>query len=180
MKNTVSELTNPLSSEMLYLEKNIAYFFGVENPDKVSCHYIKAVQEIERLGKNESRDILYMHLISHLRLAYQEVSEQKQLRFNIDKAAELEFELFMGGLRNSTFEKDFQILVKIYETVFQTSSNRMLKAAMLRSFLFKYKIAVFDETQKLTPSDQDILLELAKASEDEMMSFENELIKEEM
>lgn len=165
-----------LSSDMLNFEKSIAYFFGVKNTDKVAIHYIHAVKEIEKLGKETNDNILRMHLMPHLRLAYQEIKDQKQLQFNVEKAAELEFELFVGGKRNSSFEDDYQILVRIYETVFQTKSDRILRAAMLRAFLFQYKITIFEATEQLTPSDQDTLLMLAKISEDEMSLLENKLI----
>ncbi|WP_131783850.1 hypothetical protein [Legionella gresilensis] len=174
MTNT-AVLTDPLSSEMLNFEKNIAYFFGVENPNKVAHHYIQAVKEIERLGTGADDHTLGIYLMPHLRSAYQEIKEQKQLQFNIEKAAELEFKLFLGDIRNSTFEDNYQVLVQLYETVFQTKSDKILKSAMLRAFLFKYKFTIFETTKQLTPSDQDILLKLAKASESEMMSLENEL-----
>ncbi|MGQ3887561.1 hypothetical protein ACQUW5_00840 [Legionella sp. CNM-1927-20] len=94
----------------------------------------------------------------HLRSAYQEIKEQKQLEFNIEKVAELEFKLFLSDIRNSTFEDNYQVLVKLYETVFQTKSDKILKSAMLRAFLIKYKFTIFETTKQLTSSDQDILL----------------------
>lgn len=162
-------ITDPLSRDMLNFETQIAYFFAVPNPEEVAKHYIEAVKAIEEFGQDQEK--LHSIVMPHLRLAYQEVKNQMDLNFDTETAASLEFDLFLSGIQNSSFEDDYQILVKIYETVFQIKSAGFIKAAMLRAFLYKYKMVVFSETKKLTPSDQEILLEIANASEECMRNY---------
>lgn len=166
--NVEKSLTDPLSLEMLQFEKDIAYFFGVKDQELVAKHYVRAVELYELLKAELSEQKMQEQLLPHFILAYQEVAKQTGRDFDIKKAAHLEWELAMVFDRGLSFEASCQILVEIYQTVYQESSPQIDKAAMIRTFLYQYKNDIFKKTGHLSIKDRKTILHLASLSTSEL------------
>ena len=165
------QFSDPLSPQMLEFEKEIAYFFGVQETQLVAQHYIQAVQLYEKLCTKCTDQEIQQQLLPHLIGAYTEIAKQLKRQFDIEKAANLEFDLFMVFNRCTSFEASCEILVNIYQTVFHTISPQIYKAAMLRTFLYQYKNEVFKQTGHLSDADREIMLSLAEASKSELVMY---------
>ena len=157
--------SKPESENIESLEKQLAYIYGVQEPEKIFTHYIRAIQyldsnEYEAL-ENSARDD---HMLLHLRAAYEEVKQQSDLSFQTDKVAELELSLILAQAQRKSSETIQQIMIALYQTVFDSQSDTILKAAMLRTFLYQYKIALLNCHTQLTQEDQQFLLNISHES----------------
>lgn len=153
-------------------EKNIAYFYGAKNPDLIAEPYLKAIQELERLGLHGDDEQLEMSMLPSLKEAYAEVQKQTQLNFNIDKAAHYEFHLIISQAKRAPFELIYNIMKNLYQEIFQAHTIQIHKGAMLRTFLYKYKLSLLNNEKSLTCGDRAIMLSIAKASEQELKKLE--------
>lgn len=168
MKNTHIVFTQPNSDNIMQFEKDIAYFYGANDPAKISQNYIKAIQEFERLGTNANKELLKHAMLEPLKNAYEEIQAQTPLKFDSNKAAQYEFELILAQAKEETFETIYQIMNNLYKEVFQSSAIAVHKGAMLRTFLYKYKISLLKKSNILTNEDQTIMRAIAKESEQEL------------
>lgn len=168
MKNTQIVFTQPDSDKIMQFEKDIAYFYGANNPEKISQHYIQAIQEFEQLGINTKEELLKRAMIDPLKKAYEEVQAQTSLKFDSNVAAQYEFELILAQAKEASFETIYQITNYLYNEVFQSNATAIHKGAMLRTFLYKYKISLLKKSNTLTEEDQNIMRAIAKESEQEL------------
>jgi len=159
------------SYDMIEFEKEIAYFYGASNPEKMAEHYIKALIELENIGIETDQDLLEMAMIDPLIHAYQEVKIQTQLDFNVKMGAFHEFRLICAQANGDSFDKIYSIMMDLYQEVFNTSDIRIHKAAMLRTFLYKYKMSLMGKNGTLSPDDRNLISTMAKASEKELNSL---------
>ena len=153
---------------MFQFEKDIAYFYGAKNPEKISEHYIKAIQEFEKLGPGANNDLLKQTMFNRLKEAYAEVRAQTSLQFDTEKAAQYEFKLILAQAKAAPFENIYQIMLDLYHEVFQSDALAIHKGAMLRTFLYKYKIGLLKRSDKLSNDDQIFMRSIARESEREL------------
>lgn len=159
------------SAEMLQFEKEIAYFYGASDPERIANHYLDALKQLEILGINASDEVLAKKMLPALVQAYTEVSKQTQLKFDINKAAKLELALILSQARKASFEKIQIIMQGLYKEIFKSDLFSIHKAAMLRTFLYQYKINVLQNEDALTENDKKLMLLLAKMSEEELQNI---------
>lgn len=149
--------TDVKSEKMLKFEEDIAYFYGANKPELIAVHYIKSLQELEN-GNEEQ-------VLKHLYDAYAEVQCQTLWKFNLETAAKYELSLILAQGRRAPFEEICDIMMKLYKEIFNSNSFSVRKAAMLRTFLYQYKISALDEDNIISDSDIELMLMLAEASE---------------
>lgn len=162
------------SKEMMDFEKDIAYFYGAKDPEKVSSLYIKAIQALEELGLKSKEETLQAAMLGPLNQAYAEVKHQTNLTFNPTKAAVFEFQLILAQAQTKPFEDIYSIMMNLYHEVFSSEDPAIHKAAMLRTFLYKYKISLLKQNNGLSDSDKLIIQAIAEESVNAL----NSLIKE--
>jgi hypothetical protein len=159
------------SSEMLQFEKDIAYFYGASDPQRIASHYLEALKQLELLGINTSDEILEKKVLPALIQAYTEVSKQIHLEFDINKVAMLELSLILSQARNESFEKIKKIMQDLYKEIFKSDLFRIQKAAMLRTFLYQYKVSILQNENTLSENDKNLMLLIAKMSEEELQNI---------
>ncbi len=164
----IMRFTNVNSDEMIQFEKKIGYFYEAANPELIAQHYIMALQTLEKLGIEATEIELEQHMLPALQKAYSEVLKQTQLQFDISTVAKLEFSLILAQSKKASFETINNIMVELYRHVFDSDDFSIRKAAMLRTFLFQYKVAILQSEKSLSSQDMDLLLSMAKLSEVEL------------
>lgn len=150
--------------KVMQFEKEIAYFYGAKNPEIIAQYYIKAINSLEKLGIQANETTLKKEMIDPLIKAYEEVQIQTARKFDPNKAAEYEFQLILAQTKGDTFETIYQIMTNLYHEVFSSHTEAIQKAAMLRTFLYKYKISL-KKNNTLSIEDQNLLRAMAKESE---------------
>lgn len=161
------------AKKILALEKEIAFFFGVNEPELVSKHYIEAIKLLDKRA-HVSEVRLKILMLPHLLAAYAEVKRQTCFRFDVQKAASLELDLFIANISNAPFEKEYELLVDIYSEVFGKITDQIRNAALLRTFLYRYKNHLMSLDKPLSNDDIDFLKSIAEKTEVELKSFTRE------
>lgn len=156
------------SIEMQQFEKDITYFYNAPNPDNISKHYLEALKQLESIGVDAGNQELEVKMLPHLENAYSEILRQTQLEFNAKNAARLELDLILSQAERRPFEYIYQSMVKLYQEVFGSNNINIHKAAMLRTFLYQYKISLLQNEVSLTVNDKMVMQSIAKASEHEL------------
>lgn len=146
-------------------ETQIAYFFGVADKTPVVSAYVEALKKLEEIGVDAPILLLEKALLPHLETAYREISRQRNLNFDVHQAAKLELKMILGNATGASFETVQEIQTRLYTLVFQSDHPLIKKAALLRTFLYQYKVHVLKTEGKIAPSDQRLLLSIAKTSE---------------
>ncbi len=164
MQNEVL-FTDLNSQKILQLEVDLAYFFGAKNPDPIARHYMQAIKQLEYIGLQGGRDKLHTAMVKPLRSAYQEIQNQTKLEFNVNKVCEYEFELILAQSQKAPFEEIYRIMTHLYGEVFNSSRPNISEAALLRTFLYKYKISILNAPGPLSEADIKLMIDIAKLSE---------------
>lgn len=146
-------------------EKDIAYFFGVNNPKPVIESYVQALKKLEEMGSHCSLNLLKQEIVPYLENAYKEIAQQRNWEFDTHQAALLELQIILGNANQASFENVQNLMIKLYTLVFQSDSPLIRKAAMLRTFLYQYKVNLLKKEQDISQEDQHVMLSLAKTSE---------------
>lgn len=162
--------TDANSQKILKLEEDLAYFYGAKETRLIAKHYMDALKQLEIGGD----DALEEKVFGHLKKAYAEVQNQTHLVFDLDKAAKYEYLLIRAQSKQDSFEVIYGIMVDLYSEVFRLdkSNSSISKAAMMRTFLYKYKTKILKTVGALTDGDISLMLTLARASEQELESCE--------
>lgn len=150
--------------KMIQFEKEIAYFYGAKNPEIIAQYYIEAIKRLEKLGIQTKEATIKNEMLDLLTKAYEEVQIQTLRKFDPKKAAEHEFQLILAQAKGETFETIYKIMCNLYTEVFATHPEAIQKAAMLRTFLYKYKISL-QKNNTLSLEDQNLLRAMAKESD---------------
>jgi hypothetical protein len=154
-----------MKPEDLYnFEAEIAYFYDVPNPQPVRTSYLCALKKLEEIGPHSDRDLLQRELMPHLEAAYQSVALQRQWSFDVRHAAALEFKLFLEDFDGTPLESAIEILAELYRHVFHSNSLNIFKAAMLRTFLYRYKAEIWKKEQTISQADQEFMKKIAQES----------------
>jgi len=160
------------AEKILILEKDIAYFFGVGQPEFVARHYIEAIKLLEKRNEMNAQE-LKKRIVPHLEAAYAEVKEQTCFNFDVLKAASLEFDLLIANIEHESFEKEYALLLSIYNEVFGTITQKIQSAALLRTFLYKYKNHLMSSAELLSDDDIVFLRLIAERTEIELEAFKS-------
>lgn len=151
-------------------EAQIAYFFGVPDPQPVKEAYINALKQIESI-ESRSTDTLQKEVLPYLEKAYQSIAKQRNWCFDIHLAAQIELKIILGNLNGASFENITDLMVQLYTLVFQSNSPKILKAALLRTFLYQYKTEIIEREQQISQQDYKLMLNMAKTSEEFLNSI---------
>jgi hypothetical protein len=149
------------SNELQDFEARIAYFYGVNDAQPVILAYLNA---LEQLSEADSKAAIEQNMMPYLIDAYRSISSQNRWDFDILAAAQAEFQVIWANRVGASFEQVQGLMEKLYAVVFQSNSPLIVKAAMLRTFLYKYKADVIKNNGTLSEEDQSLLLDLAEAS----------------
>jgi len=156
-------------NEIKTFEKKIAYFFGVSDEKPVIEAYMNALEKLAIESK--SIESLEKEMVPYLENAYRSIKQQRNWKFDPHLAAEIEFQIILGNFKNLSFEIVQDLMVQLYQIVFQSDSFLIQKAARLRTFLYQYKAKVLEMENKLTEEDRRIMLEIATASKELLNSI---------
>lgn len=159
--------------EMADFERRIAYFFGAQNIQPIADAYIGALQVLEELGPDAAKQVYAEKMLPFLELAYVEISAQTSLEFDVKRAAELELILIIAQSEQQEFEVIVQIMIELYQLIFNSTSFNVCRASMLRTFLYQYKVQTLKSENGLSELDQQVMLTLADASEDLLNELTN-------
>lgn len=151
--------------DMEDFEANLAYFFGARNTQEIVDNYILALKTLEEVGANAPDHILRSKLHPHLKKAYEAVSKETGLLFSEDLAADAEMRVILAHARHAPFEEIYEGMKHIYSVVFNSRSQEISKASLLRTFIYLYKVDVVKKEKSLSEMDKKLLLSLAYASE---------------
>lgn len=162
------EFTRLDSDKISELEKQIVYLYGVKNPELVVEHYLQAIQILEKEGISAGKSVLGEKMMPFLDGAYLEIKRQTSYQFDIKKAASIEFDLIFAQSIRAPFEEIYNIMVDLYREVFQSTEKGIEKAAMLRTFLYQYKIMLLSLDPELSEEDIGLMIRIAKRSEEEL------------
>lgn len=157
--------------DMMQFEKDIAYFYDASDPEKIANHYLEALKQLEILGTNVSDEVLESKMLPALVQAYAEVAKQTHLEFDTTEAAKLELSLILSQAKKAPFDKIQNIMQNLYKEIFKSDLYSIQKAAMLRTFLYRYKISVMQNENTFTENDKKLMLLLAKMSEEELQNI---------
>ncbi len=161
------KFTDARSEKMLQLEADIAYFYNALNRSPIAELYMEAIKTFDR-ALSQGRENLESKTVPILEAAYTQVQEQTVLVFDIKVVALIEFKLIKAQAEKQSFEVIYALMVELYEAVFQMSAAAIHKAALLRTFLYQYKIRVLQWEGLLSDADMHVLRVVAKASEVEL------------
>lgn len=153
-------------------EKKLAYYFGVKNPEPIIESYVKALKKLERIGSEASLNVLEEELIPLLEEAYKEIAAQKGLSFDPHEAAKLELQIILGNAQGASFEAVQNHMSQLYAHVFQSTSPNIRKAAMLRTFVYQYKVDVLKRDKGITDAEMNMLISLSETSKELLNSLE--------
>jgi hypothetical protein len=162
------DFTKLNSEKILKLESEIAYFYGAKERELVAQHYMQAIKTVEKEGISSDEKVLQDKMLPDLEKAYGEVKKQTSLRFDPKKAAVHECDLILAQSKRASFEDIYNSMVDLYQEMFQSDGNGIQKAALLRTFLYQYKIRLLSFDEHLTDADIHLLMEIAKRSEEEL------------
>lgn len=137
-------------------EKDIAFFFGLQDTSEVERLYVKALSAYE---SGESQQAV----IGTLHRAYKEINNNSNLSFDTLSAAEIECSLIDAHARHESFEKISQIMISLYTLIYKSESIK--DASMLRTFLYQYKNRK-TELGTLNQKDMELLKDIARRSEE--------------
>lgn len=151
-------------------EEEIAYFFGVNDEQPIIEAYMEALQRLHEL-QSFSTSVLREAILPYLKQAYQLISTQKGWEFDISLAAEIELQIIIGHRDCASFEFIQNLMIQLYNLVFQSDSILIKKSAMLRTFLYQYKADAL-KTGGVSVQDRMIMLEIAKTSKELLNSIE--------
>jgi len=158
-------------NKMEDFERKIAYYFGTENPEPIIASYVNALKRLEAIGSRSSMQILEKELIPYLEEAYKEISEQRTWDFDVPQAAKLELQIILGNANGLNFETIQDLMSRLYALVFQSSSPNVRKAAMLRTFLYRYKVDVLKRERYLSETEMNLLISLSETSKELLNSI---------
>jgi hypothetical protein len=156
------------SDKILKLEEDIAYFYDAKEKELIAQNYIQAIKTLENERKSCDEKALRDKMVPDLEKAYLEVKKQTPLRFDAKKAALYEFDLILAQSKRAAFEEIYEIMVNLYREVFQSETSSIQKAALLRTFLYQYKIRLLSLDKRLSDADIQLLIAIAKRSEEEL------------
>lgn len=122
-----------------------------------------ALEKLEACKANPSPDDLE-DVLTDLEMAYRSITEQRNWLFDPRRAAQIELEVILGNRKGASFETVAERMVELYELIFESDSPSVLKAAMLRTFLYQYRNRILQVQKKLSQQDQDLLLAIDSAS----------------
>lgn len=154
--------------DILEFEQAIAFFYGAKNPDKMAHHYLAAIKQLEKLGIDANDNLLVEQVLPFLVKAYQEVLMQTDLIFDVDKAARYEMAVILSQARKAFFEDIYTAMLNLYQEVYNSDAFSLQKAAMLRTFLYQYKIAVLQPDKTLSENDKKIMIAMANLSAEQL------------
>lgn len=89
----------------------------------------------------------------YLEKAYQLVALQRNWHFDTQLAAQIELKIILGNINGAPFEDIINHMVQLYALVFQSDFPQILKAAMLRTFLYQYKAEVLRKEKIISQKD---------------------------
>ncbi|MEB3702026.1 hypothetical protein Bealeia1_01107 [Candidatus Bealeia paramacronuclearis] len=163
---SAARFTKITSKELLCLEEELAFFFNAKDPERIQYHYIAALKALE----NDAlcQEVRKREILENLAQAYAEVAHQTSLAFDPAKAAELEYALISAQRQQASFESMAEIMRDLYAVVYGTRSLHLEKAALLRTFLYLYKIRLINAEEGLLESDVSLLKVIDKASKTEL------------
>jgi hypothetical protein len=153
------------------LEEDIVYLFGAPEPKLVAGHYMQAIKSMEEISAAGHENTLRQKMLPFLENAYGEVKRQTNLKFDVAKAASFEFDLIRAQSTKASFEDIYDIMVNLYREMFQSQDSAIQKAALLRTFLYQYKIRLLSLDQHIPDADIHLLKAIAKRSEEELNSL---------
>lgn len=149
----VKKFTSLESQSLQDLEREIAYFYDVANPAPIVENYMCAITCFEK----DHKGVLKEDVIACLEEAYKEVKKQSALSFDPHTAACYEYNLIKSQALKAPTEKIEQIMVQIYQTVFQSKNPIIETIARLRTFLYQYKVNLVSKNAKILPEDEIVL-----------------------
>ena len=76
--------------------------------------------------------------------------------------------MILAQSKRASFEDIYNIMVALYKEMFQSDANGVQKAALLRTFLYQYKIRLLSFDEHLSDADIQLLIDIAKRSEEEL------------
>lgn len=153
-----------MNDRMKDFERKIAYFFGVSNPEPIANAYTQALEKLEGMGTSTPTQLLEEKILPHLERAYKEIELQRGWNFDTFKAAKLELKIILGHVQGLSFEEIKNLMCELYTHVFQSQSPDIHKAAMLRTFLYQYKIALINLKETLSEEEMATLISLSNTS----------------
>jgi hypothetical protein len=156
--------TRPDSEKILKLEEEIVYLYGAPEPQKVASHYMQAIKTLEEISATTSEEQLREKTLPFLVNAYAEVKAQTALQFDVLTAASYEYDMISAQSRKAGFEDICAIHVRLYQEIFQSKDPAIEKAAMLRTFLYQYKIRLLSREDHVSNEDISLMKQLAKRS----------------
>jgi hypothetical protein len=171
------DFTNLNSEKILKFEKEIAYFYGAKDPELIAQHYMQAIKALETKGAAANIKILREKMLPSLENAYQEVKKQTSLHFDVELAAALEFGLILAQSKRASSKDINGIMLALYKEMFQSDAIGIQKAALLRTFLYQYKIKLLSFDELLSDADIELLRALARRSEEELNSIQSSVKK---
>lgn len=143
------------------LEKKIAYFYGLTDLSKVSDFYLKAYQWVTY--SSSSKEEVKQQALPMLECAYQQVIDQSLLKFNVQQAAALEFDLIWANHSKASYEARVGVTKKLYALVFNQPESHFIRPACLRVFLYQLKGQLI-EHHLLDLDTAQCLIELSELS----------------
>ncbi len=158
-------IDSPSQSDSEAFEKQIAYFFGVEDDKPVSHAFINALNELAKAGSDKITPQVEHKALLHIEEAYRSIANQQKWSFDIEAAAKLELQIILGLSQGMSLEKVHELSAQLYLLIFKMDSPQIRKAVMLRTFLYFYKSQIEKSGELLSPADQILMLDLARASE---------------
>lgn len=153
--------------KIVAFEKELAFYYDVEDPEPLRSNYIAAIRLLEQYGIDYPE--LKTYMIIHLEFAYLSLANQRGWDFDVKKAAALEYDIIIG----STLGLDIsEKQIELYQMIYHSNDFAIEKAVMLRSFIYHYKVKVLQEERTLSQEEMELLLNLARLSENYLRSLE--------
>lgn len=145
-------------------EKQIAYTFGVANSSFIEKHYIRAEKILDNHKKDTRNNKVKQAMVAEFVECYRSISKQSNLYFFLNKAAELEYDLFIAHEQSYPDEAITTILENIYQLVYGKSSNMFNQAAQKRVRLFKLKTQIEKSGKPFSKDEMAYMIKLHKES----------------
>lgn len=141
------------------LEKEISYFFGIKDIERVADCYFRIFSQ-----KDEE-------MLPILHEAYELIESCVGWSFDTWEAAKIEQEIIYAFRKCASFEEIVDLYKKIYSVIFGYPQDSFDKIAQLRAFLFTYQ-RQGELSGPLTLEDKSFLVSTARLSEHYLQEFE--------
>lgn len=143
-------------------EKSIAYMFGIKDASAIQAGYLAALKAMDDHPASDKRPSV---MLPHFKQCYRIISEKLAIDFDIECAAQYEFELFMAHQQFAPLGKIVEIMNGLYACVLGGAPADYQLPSSKRAELFIMKTTIQRDIGVLSDAQKKYMQSLHQESE---------------